>query len=112
LQGTIVSRQFDYPPEATTPGLLSSSNHLKSLHPRRQNRDLHPTKLGVLDVLGSVPPVGDFARVASAATTLDLFGRPCKVISLDDLITVKHAIGRPKDLQTEQELKAIRDRVR
>ncbi|HEY8378640.1 MAG TPA: hypothetical protein VIK91_19235 [Nannocystis sp.] len=70
------------------------------------------TDLGRLDVLGELPPLGGYAEVAAAADRVELFGATCKVISLDHLITVKEAVGRPKDLLVAAELRAIRDRLR
>ncbi len=69
------------------------------------------TDLGVLDVLGSVPPVGDYSNVVSRAVEMSLFGRRCKVISLDDLIAIKSHVGRAKDKLVEAELRAIRERL-
>jgi hypothetical protein len=41
---------------------------------------------------------------------IDLFGRRCRVISLDDLIRAKEAMGREKDLATLKVLKALREK--
>jgi len=41
------------------------------------------------------------------AVEVPLFGRRCRVISLEDLITAKEAMGREKDLLTTKELRAI-----
>lgn len=41
---------------------------------------------------------------------VNLFGRRCRVISLDDLIRAKEAVGREKDLLSVKELKAIREK--
>jgi hypothetical protein len=38
---------------------------------------------------------------------IELFGRHCCVISIEDLISAKEALGRPKDLLAAQELRAI-----
>ncbi|MEW5741302.1 MAG: hypothetical protein AB1938_20435 [Myxococcota bacterium] len=70
------------------------------------------TTLGRIDVLGSLPPVGTFADVARRALTVQLFGHSCRIVSLDDLITVKAHVGRPKDKQVELELRAIRERMK
>lgn len=69
------------------------------------------TDLGVVDIIREVTGVGDFHRVAANAVTVDLFGAQIKVMSLDDLITAKQALGRPKDLAMLKELKVIRDRI-
>ena len=69
------------------------------------------TDLGIIDLLGSLPPVGDYEAVVSRAVPLTVFGVECRVVSLDDLIAVKHHVGRPKDKAVEIELKAIRERL-
>jgi len=77
------------------------------------NRNLYLlTDLGRLDILAEVIPVGPYKDVAARATTLELYGRPCRIISLDDLITVKHHLGRDKDRLVERELLALRARQR
>jgi predicted nucleotidyltransferase len=70
------------------------------------------TNSGVLDIIRNVDPVGSFERIKSSAVTVQLFGLPCKVISLDDLIAVKKAMRRPKDKATLQELEAIKEKGR
>jgi predicted nucleotidyltransferase len=69
------------------------------------------TSLGIVDLLGSLPPVGDFFTVAARAVPMQLEGRACRVLSLDDLIAVKAFVGRPKDKAVEMELRAIRERL-
>ena len=68
------------------------------------------TDLGRIDFLGEVAPLGDLSRVLANATTFEIDGRAVRVISLDDLLTVKEHIRRPKDLEVAVELRAIRDR--
>ena len=65
------------------------------------------TALGRLDLLGSTP-AGAFDALAARAITMDLDGHRLRVASLDDLIDIKAALGRPKDRIVEQELRAIR----
>jgi len=62
---------------------------------------------GVVDILSSVMGVGDFARLKSAAETVEVAGRTYHVISLGDLIAAKEALGREKDLLAAKELRAI-----
>jgi hypothetical protein len=69
------------------------------------------TDLGVIDILRSVPPVGDFSEVATRAVELELFDRTCRVIGLDDLIAVKRHVRRPKDVLVAGELEAVRERL-
>jgi predicted nucleotidyltransferase len=70
------------------------------------------TDLGRLDVLGQVSGVGGYSTLVSRARNIELHGKRCQIISLDDLIVAKSALGRPKDLQVEKELRAIRERTR
>jgi predicted nucleotidyltransferase len=70
------------------------------------------TTLGTIDLLGSLPPVGDYQRVLERAASQELYGAPCLVMSLDDLIAVKQHVGRPKDRAVEIELRAIRERLK
>ena len=67
------------------------------------------TDLGPVDVLSSILGVGDFDRVRAGSILVELFGRSCRVISLDDLIRAKEALGRDKDLLAAKELRAVRD---
>ena len=67
------------------------------------------TDLGPVDVLSSILGVGDFDRVRAASIQVELFGRNCRVISLDDLIRAKEALGRDKDLLAAKELRAVRE---
>lgn len=69
------------------------------------------TTIGVIDLLGSMPPVGEYTGVAARAVEVTLFDAKCRVISLDDLIAVKAHVGRPKDRAVEIELRAIRERL-
>lgn len=65
------------------------------------------TDEGILDILTSVLGVGDFERLRARAVNVPLFGRTCAVISLEDLIAAKEAVGRERDLLTVKELRAI-----
>ena len=69
------------------------------------------TELGTVDILSSILGVGDFNRVSASAIQIELFGRRCKVISLDDLIQAKEALGREKDRLAAKELRAIREKL-
>jgi hypothetical protein len=70
------------------------------------------TDLGPLDILSSILGVGDFERVRSRAVEVELFGRPCRVMSLEDLIRAKETLGREKDLLAAKELRGIRAKLR
>jgi predicted nucleotidyltransferase len=68
------------------------------------------TEIGPVDILGSILGIGEFEQVRAGSIDVDLFGRRCRVISLDDLIRAKEALGREKDLLSVKELKAIREK--
>jgi predicted nucleotidyltransferase len=65
------------------------------------------TDVGVVDILSSVLGVGDFGRLKSRAEKLEIEGRVHWLISLEDLIVAKEALGREKDLLAAKELRAI-----
>jgi predicted nucleotidyltransferase len=65
------------------------------------------TDAGVVDVLGAILGVDGFDTLRKNAIEIPLFGRRCRVISLEDLISAKEAMGREKDLLTAKELRAI-----
>lgn len=69
------------------------------------------TQDGILDLLTEVMGVGDFARLRSRAKGIELFGLRLAVISLEDLIAAKEAVGREKDLLTAKELRAIAAKI-
>jgi len=64
-----------------------------------QNLYLETTD-GIIDIITSV-------RLRERAMRADVFGMSCAVISLEDLIAAKEALGREKDLLTAKELRAI-----
>ena len=68
------------------------------------------TELGPIDFLGTILGIGDFERVRAASIEIELFGRPCRVISLQDLIQAKEALGRDKDVIAAKELRAIAEK--
>lgn len=68
------------------------------------------TDLGPLDLLSEITGVGGFDRVASRAIEVEMFGQRVRVISLEDLIAAKEALGRDKDLLAAKELRAILER--
>jgi hypothetical protein len=70
------------------------------------------TEFGTVDILSSILGVGDFDRVRSASIEIELFGRRCRVISIEDLIHAKEALGRDKDLLAAKELRAIGEKLK
>jgi glutathione S-transferase len=69
------------------------------------------TTAGDLDVLGTPAGVAGYAQLERMAERLDLDGMTVLVASLDDLIAMKRAAGRPKDLVELEILGALRDEV-
>lgn len=55
------------------------------------------TDAGRLDVLGSLPPLIDLEEILQRAVLVEVEELRIRVLSLQDLITVKAAMTRPKD---------------
>jgi len=80
--------------------------------PEVEVRNLYlETELGSVDVLSSILGVGDFERVRAGSLEIEIFGRRCRVISLEDLIAAKETLGRDKDVLAAKELRAIREKL-
>lgn len=69
------------------------------------------TDLGVLDVLGSITGIGDFKTVTKQSIEVELFGVPCRVLSMEALIKAKDAMGRDKDKAVIKELTIIKQKL-
>ncbi len=69
------------------------------------------TDIGWLDLLGTPAGTTGYEDLARTADTFDLFGYRVLVASVDDLIRMKRAAGRPKDLLALEELGALRDEL-
>ena len=67
------------------------------------------TDLGILDIISHVEAVGDFNAVAKNAAEIEIYGNRCRLISIEDLIKSKEALGRQKDLVVVEELKSIKN---
>lgn len=65
------------------------------------------TDHGPLDVLVEPSGAPAYARLRQDATALDVSGMRVLVASIDDLMAMKDAAGRPKDLLDLEELAAI-----
>ncbi len=63
-------------------------------------------------MLDCVFGIGDYQALARHSIKVPLFGRKYRVISLEDLIKAKEALGREKDLLTAKELRAIQAKRR
>ena len=69
------------------------------------------TNVGDLDVLGAPAGVTGFDELARHADSVDLDGVTVLVASIDDLIRMKRAAGRPKDRAEVEILAALRDEL-
>lgn len=66
------------------------------------------TRLGDLDLLGWVEPIGDYQPILRNSTKMRIGRFELNVIGLDNLIRIKQHIGRPKDQQSLIQLLAIK----
>jgi hypothetical protein len=69
------------------------------------------TDAGNLDCLGTPAGTSGFEELQRAATEMDLDGLTVLVASIDDLIRMKRAAGRPKDLIETEILGALREEI-
>jgi hypothetical protein len=70
------------------------------------------TNAGSLDILGHPAGIpGGYEELERAADEEELGGFTVKVASIDDLIRMKRAAGRPKDLIEVEVLGALRDEI-
>jgi hypothetical protein len=70
------------------------------------------TEAGSLDILGHPSGIpGGYEELERAADEMDLGSFSVKVASIDDLIRMKRAAGRPKDLIELEVLGALRDEI-
>jgi predicted nucleotidyltransferase len=67
------------------------------------------TEAGWIDLLGEIAGGGGWEQLLPHITTMMLFGRSTRVLDLEQLIHVKRAAGRTKDLEAIAELEALAD---
>lgn len=67
------------------------------------------TTLGALDLLGEIVGGGGYDDLKTETVKLQVAGVECMCLSLERLIEVKRAAGRPKDLEAIAELEQILD---
>ena len=79
---------------------------------RRMTRTSFDTSCGPIDILGSPPGfLRGYEELERAAEDVDLGGFSIRVPNLDDLIRMKRATGRSRDLAMAEELGALRDEI-
>ena len=66
------------------------------------------TRFGPLDLLGYLEPLGGYGEIIDKAESYDIGGLAVRVIDLDDLITIRQHIRRPKDQLSLLQLQAIK----
>jgi predicted nucleotidyltransferase len=60
------------------------------------------------DLLSYLEPIGTYEDLLPGSDTLQIAGRPVRVIGLDDLIRIKRHLGRAKDRASLLQLEAIK----
>ena len=65
------------------------------------------TDIGDLDLFGEITGGGSYDDLLPHSITIQVFGIECRCLSLERLISIKRATGRPKDLEAVAELEAI-----
>ena len=65
------------------------------------------TTLGALDLFGEIPGGGGYDELEKQTIKIQVAGVECLCLSLERLIDVKRAAGRPKDLEAIAELLQI-----
>ena len=90
------------------PGLPFRSDALTL---RAGDRFTFTTDIGWIAILGTPSGTGGYEDLARTADRFTLFGHAVLVASVDDLIRMKRAAGRPKDLLAAEELGALREEL-
>jgi len=65
------------------------------------------TSLGDIDLLGEVTGGGTYEELSPFTEEVRAFGARCRCVTLERLIQIKRAAGRPKDLEVIAELQAL-----
>lgn len=65
------------------------------------------TSFGAIDLLGEITGGGNYNDLLPDSVKLQIFGFDCLCLSLEKLIHVKRAAGRPKDFEAIAELETI-----
>jgi hypothetical protein len=65
------------------------------------------TSLGDLDLLGEIAGGGSYESLLAFSEELTIFNVSCRFVTLERLIQLKRAAGRPKDLEVIAEFQAL-----
>lgn len=66
------------------------------------------TPHGDFDLLGEMRPVGGYEQVLAMSDAADLYGIPCRILSIEGLLIAKKFAGRRKDMLVLPELEALK----
>ena len=69
------------------------------------------TDVGSLDVLGTPSGTSGYEELVASATVVEVGDQPVRVASIDALIRMKRAAGRPKDRVELEILSALKDEI-
>jgi predicted nucleotidyltransferase len=78
---------------------------------RAEDRFTLSTRYGDLDLLAHPDPRLDFPSLLARSIGAEIFRVPVRVAGLDDLMAMKRAAGRPKDLIELEILGALREEL-
>lgn len=67
------------------------------------------TSVGDIDLLGEIAGGGGYEALLPYTAPVEAFGIELRCLTLEKLIQVKRAAGRPKDLEAIAELEALRE---
>ena len=65
------------------------------------------TSLGDLDLLGEVTGAGTYEQLSPDCVEMEVFGVSCLCVTLERLIQIKRAAGRPKDFEMIAQMQAL-----
>lgn len=67
------------------------------------------TRIGAIDLFGEVAGGGSYEALLPDSREIEILGVRCRVVTLEKLIELKRAAGRPRDLDAIAELEALRE---
>lgn len=125
---TLVTEDVDICARFTPENLRRIEGAFKDFHPRhrltanklpleltdelcRSLKNLYLiTDLGILDCLSQVAGIGNFDAVLQQSEQKKFPFGSCYIMKIEALIRAKQAVGRPHDLITVEQLKAIKEK--